>query len=164
MRLLFEMDSKDYTDEMPVVVKDGVRALICHDGKYAMQLSGKGEYKIPGGGKEGNETDLETLIREVREEVGLVVIPESVKPIGEIIESRQDAFNKGVKFVRKSRYYTCEVTDEVVETCMTLSEIKKGFHPVWADIDEIITGNEKSIRHSYLMRDTEFFKWYRNEE
>lgn len=36
----------------------------------------------------------DALIREVGEESGLIVIPESIRPIGEIVERRRDLFEK----------------------------------------------------------------------
>ena len=48
--MLLTLDEKDYTDDMPVFEKHTVRAIIEKDGKYSMQRSRKGEYKIPGGG------------------------------------------------------------------------------------------------------------------
>ena len=50
------------------------------------QCSQEGEYKIPGGGQEPGENYEQTLIREVKEETGLYVRPESICELGEIIE------------------------------------------------------------------------------
>ena len=54
MERLLTLDLKDYTDDMPVFEKYTVRAIIMRDGRLSMQLSGRGEYKIPGGGVEGD--------------------------------------------------------------------------------------------------------------
>ena len=64
MRRLFVLDSKDYDDTHSVTVKNTVRAIICRDGRYAMQQNRDGIYKIPGGGVENNESLLDTLCRE----------------------------------------------------------------------------------------------------
>ena len=61
MRRLFVLDSKDYGDTHSVTVKNTVRAIICRDGRYAMQQNRDGIYKIPGGGVENNESLLDTL-------------------------------------------------------------------------------------------------------
>ena len=74
MRRLFVLDSKDYDDTHSVTVKNTVRAIICRDGRYAMQQNRDGIYKIPGGGVENNESLLDTLCRETLEETGLVVV------------------------------------------------------------------------------------------
>jgi 8-oxo-dGTP diphosphatase len=48
-----------------------------------MTLSrGKDTYYIPGGKREESETDEETLIREVKEELNVEIIPESIKSYG----------------------------------------------------------------------------------
>ena len=49
--------------------EDGVR-------KYILVMEPSGSYGFPKGHKEGNETDLETAIREIREETG--IIPEFI--------------------------------------------------------------------------------------
>ena len=55
-----------------------------------MQQAGEGYYKILGGGIDAGETNEEALIREVREESGLVVIPQSIRECGKIIEKLKD--------------------------------------------------------------------------
>ena len=52
MDILFTFDEKDYTDDMPLIVRFGVRAIIKRNGLYVMQKSSDGEYKILGGGVE----------------------------------------------------------------------------------------------------------------
>lgn len=94
MRRLFVLDSKDYDDTHSVTVKNTVRAIICRDGRYAMQQNRDGIYKIPGGGVENNESLLDTLCRETLEETGLVVIRDSVREIGDVLELRRDLLKK----------------------------------------------------------------------
>ena len=158
MKRLLTIDLKDYTDDMPVFEKHTVRAVIIRDGKLSMQLSGIGEYKIPGGGVEGNESHIATLEREVREETGLIIIPESVEEIGEILELRQDVFKKGTKYICHSYFYFCDVRDETAETHMTESEIEKGFRPVWEFPDVICRVNDEIQTQVWQTRDTEFVR------
>ena len=83
MRLLFEMDKKDYAQCTHSFVRDSARSIILHDGKVAMIHSLKYDYyKFPGGGIENGENPVEAMIRETREEAGLVVRPETIKEYG----------------------------------------------------------------------------------
>lgn len=43
---------------------------------------GRDVYYLPGGKREPGETDLETLVREVDEELGVAIVPETVCPFG----------------------------------------------------------------------------------
>ena len=43
---------------------------------------GKETYYIPGGKREAGETDVETLVRELQEELGVVVRPETARLYG----------------------------------------------------------------------------------
>ena len=83
MRELFVLDKKNYDPNGSVGRRPSVRGIIIRDGRIAMMHSKKYDYyKLPGGGIEAGETLEETLIREVREESGLVVKPETIKEFG----------------------------------------------------------------------------------
>lgn len=159
MNLLFVLDEQNYTEDMPVIERYAVRGLICRNGMWAMQKSRRGDYKIPGGGVERGETVEEALIREVREETGLQVRRDSIREIGEVLELREDIYEKGKKYVAHSYHYFCEVEEETSETAMTKSELEKGYHLAWATIDEIIAGNMECRDEIWTDRDTEFLKW-----
>ena len=83
MRMLFEIDTKDYDINGTTFSRPSARGIIIKDGKLAMIHSLKYEYyKFPGGGIEKCEDKKNALIREVQEETGLVVIPETIKEYG----------------------------------------------------------------------------------
>ncbi|WP_127356760.1 NUDIX hydrolase [Actinacidiphila soli] len=44
--------------------------------------SGKDVFYIPGGKREGAESDLETLVREIKEELTVLLVPETVTHVG----------------------------------------------------------------------------------
>ena len=62
---------------------DKIAFIYVKDGKILSTLSkGKDTYYIPGGKREGNETDEETLIRECKEELTIDIIRDTIKYYG----------------------------------------------------------------------------------
>lgn len=158
MKLLAIFDSKNYDNTTSVFEKYNPRAIIMRDGKLAMQRSKNGIYKIPGGGREGDESFLDTLVREVSEETGLVVRESEVHELGEIIEIRQDIFDETIKYICHSLFYFCEVEVEQRELNLTDSEKAKGFYVEWATPEEIYENNISKSKEPWIMRDTAFIK------
>jgi len=111
MRLLFEIDKKDYNPNGTVGIRPSVRGIIVKDKKIALVHSLKYDYyKFPGGGAENGENHLETLIREVREESGLTVMPDSVREYG-MVHRRQKGNIEEI-FVQDNYYYLCSAEGE----------------------------------------------------
>lgn len=112
MRLLFEIDKKDYGKNDTAFIRPSVRAIIIKDKKIAMIHSIKYDYyKFPGGGVEGNEDYQDTLIREVQEETGMIVIPSSLVEYGMV--HRQQKGEGDSIFIQDNYYYFCKVKKEV---------------------------------------------------
>jgi 8-oxo-dGTP diphosphatase len=67
---------------MPVVI-DTV-AWVCVDNGRILcaRPRGKDIFYIPGGKREGAETDLQTLLREIAEELAVVLLPVTVRQLG----------------------------------------------------------------------------------
>jgi ADP-ribose pyrophosphatase YjhB (NUDIX family) len=64
-------------------VIDKVAWIRVEDGRILSTRShGKDVHYIPGGKREPGESDLRTLLREIREELTVAVLPETVRPFG----------------------------------------------------------------------------------
>lgn len=159
MRILATFDAKDYQNTVRVYEKYSVRGIIMREGKLAMQCSRDGEYKIPGGGLEEGESQIQALVREVREETGLYVIEDEIQELGEIIELRRDIFEPTQKYVCHSLFYYCKTELERQDDLrLTASEIKKGYQLEWATPQEVYQRNILIEKDPWIIRDTEFVK------
>lgn len=82
---------------------DKVALLYVKDGKILSTRSkGKDKYYLPGGKREGNETDLETLAREVKEELSVDVVEATARFYG-TFEAQAHGKEEGV-LVRMTCY------------------------------------------------------------
>lgn len=133
MNELFSIDFKDYDPAWPVFTRASVRGVIIRDGKVLLMYSQKySYYKFPGGGIEGDESHAETLCREVREESGYCVIPESIREYGYVPRRQKDSKVDGI-FMQDNYYYFCDVSDEPAERQLDDYEEQEGFTPVWIE-------------------------------
>lgn len=115
MRLLFEIDKKDYDPNGKVGMRPSVRGIIIKSGEIALVHSLKYDYyKFPGGGIDEGETHDQTLIREVREETGLCVIPDTIREYGYVHRVQKGKIEE--VFVQDNYYYFCDVSDEMQPT------------------------------------------------
>ncbi len=140
MERLLLLDGGNYTDDMPEIVRIAVRGVIFVDGKLLLIEDNKNEVKLPGGGQEKGENDIETLIREVREETGCTVITETVRPFG-YIEEKRKSFHENMIWHQFSRLYFCDVTGERSDTEYSENEKKHGMRLRMYTIDEAIAKN-----------------------
>lgn len=87
--------------------------------KILMSLSrGKKTWYIPGGKREGDETDEETLIREVEEELSVKIVPQTLRKYG-VFEAQAHGHSEGV--IVKMTCYTARYEGILVPA----SEIEK---------------------------------------
>ena len=115
MRLLFEMDKKDYGGCTHTFTRDSARSIIIRNGKIAMIHSQKYDYyKFPGGGIEDGENPIEAMIRETQEEAGLKVIPKTIKEYGYVHRIQKSDYNPSECFVQDNYYYLCDAVDGLV--------------------------------------------------
>ena len=148
MRTLFTFDKHNYSDDLEVFERFSVRTIIIRDGKLAMQQAGEDFYLILGCGIEV------ALARDVREEAGLLVVPESIRECGKVIEKRRDIFEADKIYYCHTYVYFCDVKDEHVAAQMTDSEIRLEYHLSWATPDEIIKANSTFLDKEWIARDT----------
>lgn len=144
MRRLFTIDLKNYNPNGEKFYRPSVRGIIFdNDDNIAMIYSRKYHfYKFPGGGIEGNETHLETLAREIKEETGMTLIPNSVKEFGEVLKVQNgDESGKDVIHIQQNFYYTCKVEDEIGSQELDDGEKALDFVLKFVPIEEAITAN-----------------------
>lgn len=134
MRDLFSMDAKDYNPDGKVFSRPSVRAVIAKDDKVLLVYSKKFDYyKFPGGGLNKGESDTEALLREVQEETGYQVVPESVEEFGRVLRRQKDSYEADHIFEQENRYYFCRAKEELAERNLDDYEAEEGFTAVWAD-------------------------------
>lgn len=113
MKLLFEIDTKDYNINGKAFIRPSARSIIIRGNKIAMVHSIKYDYyKFPGGGIKADESYKEALIRETREETGLIVIPSSICEYG-YVHRIQRVVTEDV-FIQDNYYYLCEAEQTVI--------------------------------------------------
>lgn len=128
MRLLFEMDAKDYDPAGKAFVRPSVRGIVLRTDRVAMVHSLKYDYyKFPGGGIEPGESQTETLIREVREEAGFEVLPETIREYGRVYRVQKSDQPSYSMFCQENYYYLCEVSSEIQPQKLDDYEREEGF-------------------------------------
>ena len=144
MQRLFTIDLKDYDSSLEKFYRPSVRGIILDpNSKVAMIYSEKYHfYKFPGGGIEGDETHLETLKREIKEETGMILKPESVREFGEVLlTQKMQKDNKDVILVQYNYYYLCETENDIDVQSLDDGEKEAGFVLKFVSIDEAIRTN-----------------------
>lgn len=140
MRLLFEIDTKDYKKNGTVFSRPSARSIIIRSGRIAMVHSLKYDYyKFPGGGIDNGETKEQALIRETLEESGLRVIPESIREYGYV-----HRIQKGEKediFVQDNYYFLCDADDEIGSQDLDDYESDERFTLEFVEPEKVITTN-----------------------
>lgn len=150
MRLLFEMDKKDYDKCTHSFVRNSARSIIIKDKKIAMIYSAKyNYYKFPGGGIENGENPVDAMIRETREESGLVVLPDTVKEYGYVHRIQRSDWDETECFIQDNYYYLCKTADEVVSQELDDYEAKETFTLEYVEPEAAIRKNRHVIQSPY---------------
>lgn len=126
MRELFTIDLKNYKENGTVGKRPSVRGVIIKNGKIAMMHSLKYDYyKLPGGGIEEGEELRDTLVREVKEESGLVVKKDTIKEFGYVRRIEKGMFED--IFMQENYYFLCDVEDNISSQELDDYEAEEGF-------------------------------------
>lgn len=144
MEKILVMDEHNYDVDSEEIRRVSIRGIIFIDGKLLMIEDSFGEVKLPGGGMEPGEDDHRALIREVKEETGYDVIPESIRPFGEIEEKRLSVHEPMI-WHQFNRLYFCDVYPGQGRCEYSENEKKYGFHQVLYTIKEALEKNEKML-------------------
>ena len=156
MRELFSIDLKDYPDNCSVFRRPSARGIILKGNKICLVYSEVEKYyKFPGGGIHEDEDKETALSREVKEETGLVVIPDTIREFGRVLR-RQKGKEPGVMFEQENFYYTCEVYEDISDQNLDDYEKEAGFVLHVVDIDEAIATNDayagKDLFHEIMIK------------
>lgn len=109
---------------------DKVAWIEVSDGRVlAARSRGKDKFYLPGGKREPGETDTQTLVREIREELDVTITLESIAPAG-VFEA--EAHGHAGTLVRMTCY-----TAEYAGTLAASSEIEEVVWLAYADRDRV---------------------------
>ena len=151
MKQLFCIDLKDYDKGDSVFRRPSARAIILKDGKISLVYSKKEKYyKFPGGGIHDDQDKTVALIREVKEEVGLVVIPESIREFGSVLRRQKSDRSPHTIFEQENFYYLCDVQEQVQEQNLDDYEKEAEFTLRTVSLDEAIKTNAEYKSEVYF--------------
>ena len=145
MKELKIFDRKDYDPALTRFIRNSVRAIIFKNCKIGLLYSEKYQfYSFPGGGIEENESHVEALYRELKEETGLTIKSDSIIEFGLIIEIRKDIKVEGI-YEKRDYFYICDVEDTFSEIKLTKGEEEAGYKLEYVTYEEAINKNELDL-------------------
>ena len=140
MKRLLLMDAQNYDETLPEIHRVSVRGIAFVDGKIIFAQEENGFLKLPGGGQDEGESDIETLVREFREETGYNVIPSSAREFG-YIEEKRKSLHEEMIWHQFNHIYFCEVSGDRGECEYSDNEKSRGMHPTAITLDEALAQN-----------------------
>jgi 8-oxo-dGTP pyrophosphatase MutT (NUDIX family) len=148
MRLLFTMDKKDYDDCTRLFSRDSARSIVIRNGTIAMIHSQKYHYyKFPGGGIEQGEDPIGAMMRETREEAGLIVIPETVREYGYVHRVQKSDYDAAECFVQDNFYFLCDAQEEIAAQNLDDYEAEEAYRLAFVEPAAAIKAN-RSVKES----------------
>lgn len=162
LKLIGLFDDKDYPETTNYFKREASRAIILYNDKIALVKSQKeGFYKFPGGGIKNGENPIDALIRETKEEVGLNIIPSTIRPFGYTLERRKSTVDNDQVFEQKSYYYLASVTNMTTNQDLDDYEKELGYVLEIVDLDEAYKTNSEMQDHQdypYIKREAYILK------
>lgn len=160
------IDLHNYPADAEIFRRTAVRGIIRRGDKYLLIYSHKyGDCKFPGGGAEAGETLTDTLLREVREEAGRDVLPETVR--GALLVRERRLGTRGDVLCMDSYYYDCGIGDAVHPQQLQGYELDEGYEAVWLTLAEAIARNEKisgQAETPWVLRETTVMRVLQQQE
>jgi putative hydrolase of the HAD superfamily len=156
MRALFTVDRKDYPPDGDASLRVSVRAVILRGNRLIMLKSAAdGHLEFPGGGIEEGETPETALIREIREETGLTVIPDSIREYGSV--RRIEKGKRESVFIQDNAIYLCETEPTAAQQSLSEKERAEGMEVIETDPAAALRVNRELMRTNgesgHLLRD-----------
>ncbi len=149
MRLLKSTIHADITDmSVKSFTRKATRAIVLN-GENILLLYTKRyhDYSLPGGGIDEGESNIDGLIRELKEETGAHNV-QNIQEFGYYEEFRP-WHKSGFDIIHMQSYcYVCTIDDELLAPELESHEIDNGMHPVWMNIHQAISHNEHTIANS----------------
>lgn len=124
------------------------RAIVLKEDKILLLYTARyDDYTLPGGGVDASENLIEGFKRELLEETGANNI-RNIKAFG-LYEEFRPWYKPNFDVMKMQSYcYTCEIDEQLGETCLEDYEIKNGMKVVWLAIFDAIKHNERIIAES----------------
>ena len=136
MNQILKLNPANITDEAASKLKTRYAARgVVFDENYKVALlpvTNNNYYKLPGGGIEEGEDEIEAFRRECLEEIGSDV--EVIKELGSVVEYRTE-----LDLVQTSSCFVGKTIGERKKSAFTQHEMEQGFKQVvWVSLDEAI--------------------------
>jgi ADP-ribose pyrophosphatase YjhB (NUDIX family) len=136
-----DLSAKSFTRKATrAIVTNGENILLLYTKRYH-------DYSLPGGGIDAGESNIDGLIRELKEETGAHNV-QNIQEFG-LYEEYRPWHKQGFDIVHMQSYcYLCTIDDELLAPELESHEINNGMHPVWMNIYQAISHNEDTIANS----------------
>ena len=135
------LNSIDYYVEPSDDLIDKVAWVRVKDNKVlCVRSKGKEKFYLPGGKREAGESDIEALVREIKEELNVVLIPESTQLIG-AFQAKADEQPAGV--LVRLRCYTANYTGALEPR----AEIEEMAWIAYAERDKVSEAGQAVFQH-----------------